>query len=133
MQNTNNAFSEHTLEAGAITTKNSRFPRLVVSVEISAATAHNFWTGLARNLSEGGVFVATHNHMRLGSLVELHMEIDGGEAISTIAIVKSMLPYSSDDIAPGLMLQFVDLDAATLSRIRAFVAETRAPLFFDID
>jgi len=110
------------------------FPRLLIDIAIGPSTGHNFWTGLSQSLASGGVFLATHHAMKIDSLVELHVALPG-EALPvvTLARVCMAIPYSSDDIEPGYVLSFVDIDKSALAPIRRFVANVRAPLFFDID
>jgi hypothetical protein len=52
-----------------------RAPRVVAYLCIDLCSEHNFWTGLTMNISEGGVFVATHVMLDPGSLVGLHLEL----------------------------------------------------------
>jgi uncharacterized protein (TIGR02266 family) len=127
------AFTARALEFGSIT-RIQRVPRLTVDLLVGACTEHNFWTGLARNLARGGVFVATHNVAPVGTLVELKLTIAGEEVPTPVlAQIRSIVPYSGEDIPPGWILQFVDIDAAAIAMIRSFVANVRSPLFFDVD
>lgn len=105
-----------------------------VHVEVDLFSEHNFWSGLTMNMSEGGLFVATHHTLPLGVRVMLNMTLptDDLEPIVAIAEVRWTRAYSEqDDIPPGLGLQFVDLDPRSLSRIRRFVTTLRTPLLFD--
>jgi hypothetical protein len=45
--------------------------RCGVDLEVSLGSEHNFYAGLAENISAGGVFVATHMVKPVGELVEL--------------------------------------------------------------
>jgi uncharacterized protein (TIGR02266 family) len=108
-------------------------PRSAVYASVDLFSEHNFWSGLTMNMSEGGLFVATHNAVAVGTTLVLHMRLPfEDEPVVTLAQVRWTRPYSGqDDVPPGLGLQFIDTDAASLAKIKKFVATVREPLFFD--
>jgi hypothetical protein len=107
-------------------------PRLCVEVSVDTHTTHNFWSGLGEG-TIGGVFVATHNAVLPGSLVSLHLVMGGAhwDVIEAIAEVRRVIPYREGHVDAGIVLAFVDVDLAAMSRIRRFVATVRDPLFFE--
>ena len=108
-------------------------PRAAVYATIAISSEHNFWTGLTMNVSEGGLFVATHNVVALGTMLLLHMKLPfEAEELVTLAEVRWTRPYSGQaDVPAGLGLQFVDTNPVVLAKIKRFVATIREPLFFD--
>ena len=108
-------------------------PRAAVYASVDLFSEHNFWSGLTMNMSEGGLFVATHNVVAVGTTLVLHMLLPfESEPVIVLAQVRWTRPYSGqDDVPPGLGLQFVDVDASSLKKIKKFVATVREPLFFD--
>jgi uncharacterized protein (TIGR02266 family) len=110
-----------------------RSPRACVYVSIDVFSEHNFWTGLTMNMSEGGVFVATHHTAPVGTTLVVNMMLPfETQAIVTLAEVRWVRDYTGqDDVPPGLGLQFVDLDESSLAKIRKFVTTVREPLYFD--
>lgn len=108
-------------------------PRAAVYATVALSSEHNFWTGLTMNVSEGGLFVATHNVVPLGTMLLLHMKLPfEPEQLVTLAEVRWTRPYSGQvDVPAGLGLQFVDTDPRVLAKIKRFVATIREPLFFD--
>lgn len=100
---------------------------------IDLCSEHNFWTGLTMNISEGGVFVATHEILPTGSLVGLHLELPRApHRIMTLGEVRWSRAYTgNDDVPPGLGIQFVGLDEASALAIRKFVTTIREPLLFE--
>jgi uncharacterized protein (TIGR02266 family) len=112
-------------------TRQSLRVRVFVTVDIESE--HNFWTGLTLDLSEGGVFVATHHQVPRGSVVLLNLTLpECDEPIITAAWVRWTRDYCPiDEIPPGLGLQFMDLDLTAKARIRRFVFNTRVPLLFE--
>jgi uncharacterized protein (TIGR02266 family) len=110
-----------------------RTPRAGVYVTMDVFSEHNFWTGLTLNVSEGGVFVATHHVVPPGTVVVLNMLLPyERDPIITLAEVRWIRDYSGqDDVPPGLGLRFIDTAGADLAKIRRFIATIREPLFFD--
>jgi uncharacterized protein (TIGR02266 family) len=110
-----------------------RVPRANAYLCIDLCSEHNFWTGLTMNLSEGGVFVATHVILPPGSLVGLHLELPrNARRIMTLGEVRWSRQYTgNDDVPPGLGIQFVGLDEESMLAIRRFVTKVRDPLLFE--
>jgi uncharacterized protein (TIGR02266 family) len=107
-------------------------PRAIAYLCIDLCSEHNFWTGLTMNISEGGVFVATHVLLPVGSLVGLHLELPNQTRIMTLGEVRWSRAYTGDDdVPPGLGIQFVGLDLGSLSSIRKFVMTIREPILFE--
>jgi uncharacterized protein (TIGR02266 family) len=107
--------------------------RAAVYACVDLCSEHNFWSGLTMNMSDGGLFVATHNLVKVGTQLVLNMVLPfEPEPIVLLSQVRWTRPYSGqDDVPPGLGLQFVNPDAAALAKIKRFVATVREPLFFD--
>jgi uncharacterized protein (TIGR02266 family) len=108
-------------------------PRAAVYASVDLFSEHNFWSGLTMNMSEGGLFVATHNVVPVGTTLVLHMLLPfEREPVVTLAQVRWTRAYTDQhDVPPGLGLQFVDPDAKSLKKIKKFVATVREPLFFE--
>jgi uncharacterized protein (TIGR02266 family) len=107
--------------------------RYGVELTVSLGSAHNFYQGLAENLSEGGLFIATHRPRPVGELLEFTVNLPDGEPIHGTGQVRWVRDYHEDsEAAPGMGLRFVTLDERDLARIRRFL-DHREPLFFDED
>lgn len=108
-------------------------PRANAYLCIDICSQHNFWTGLTMNISEGGVFVATHVILPVGSLVGLHLELPREkDHILTLGEVRWSREYQGDDdVPPGLGIQFVGLERRSAEAIRKFVTTIREPLLFE--
>jgi uncharacterized protein (TIGR02266 family) len=107
--------------------------RAAVHVCVDLSSEHNFWSGLTMNMSDGGLFVATHNIVPVGTELVLNMVLPfESEPIVLLSEVRWTRPYSGqDDVPPGIGLRFVKPDASALAKIKRFVATVREPLFFD--
>jgi len=120
-------------QGGEPRTQMRRAPRANAYLCIDLCSEQNFWTGLTMNLSEGGVFVATHVLLPTGTLVGLHLELPRSpQRIMTLGEVKWSRAYTgNDDVPPGLGIQFIGLDEPSLLTIRRFVTTIREPLLFE--
>jgi uncharacterized protein (TIGR02266 family) len=112
-------------------TQERKHPRANAYLCIDLCSEHNFWTGLTMNVSEGGVFVATHVLLDPGALVSMHLELPKARILA-LGEVRWRREYTGDDdIPPGMGVQFVNLDEAALEAIRTFVATIREPLLYE--
>jgi uncharacterized protein (TIGR02266 family) len=109
-----------------------RHDRGPLEVEVTLESDHNFFAGFSENVSEGGLFVATHALRSIGATVALTFRVPNREQpIEVSAVVRWVRVYhEASDAPPGMGLQFIGLDAEDAAAIRAFV-EHRAPLFWD--
>jgi uncharacterized protein (TIGR02266 family) len=101
--------------------------RLVVDID----TESNFYLGFTDDLSEEGVFVATHAPRSIGSKVDLAIVIAGSAPIRTTGTIRWHRPWSEvSDSFPGMGIRFDDLSGDDAARIRQF-AKAREPMFLD--
>ena len=93
---------------------------------------HNFYTGFSENISEGGLFVATHRLQDIGTDLVLEFSVpDRPTPIRATCRVRWVRLYrESSDAPPGMGVEFVDLAAQDAADISRFVTR-RAPLFWD--
>jgi uncharacterized protein (TIGR02266 family) len=111
-----------------------QFPRHNVELEVTLESETNFYMGLTENLSEGGIFIATHMVKPLGTQVEVSFKLPDIEGVIKVAgTVRWVREYSeTSDTSPGMGVRFEHLDSTTTEQIRNFLA-ARAPLFYDED
>jgi uncharacterized protein (TIGR02266 family) len=106
-------------------------PRFLVDLDVSLGSDHNFYTGLAENLSVTGVFVATHRVRPIGESIEICIHLPQGPEIRGIGTVRWLRPYDETRAtAPGMGVEFLELEPESLREIEAFLAE-REPIFYD--
>lgn len=106
--------------------------RYSVELEVSVQSEHNFYAGLAENLSAGGLFIATHQLQKVGSKIELSLRLPDSEQVFEIqGEVRWVRLYNEhSDTPPGLGIRFMDLPSGASAAIDRFLAQ-REPLFFD--
>ena len=115
-------------------TKQRYEAEIAVDFSITGDTIHTFYLGFAQDISEGGVFLATHQSYPIGSVMTINLDIAGSK-ISVEAVVRWVRDpkdFEGSDIEPGMGLQFVNLPEKEKSIIDAFI-QKREPMFVDVD
>ena len=113
------------------------FSRKRVSVNVGMRTEHGFWNGFAENISEGGIFIATHAPFDLGEKVDLTFALaKGGRAKKTYTVaceVRWIRPDTGGGLPPGMGLKFMDLEDGVSTEIQGFIDRGLDVLFMDVD
>lgn len=106
-------------------------PRNRLDVQITLNSADNFFSGFARDLSAGGLFISTFDLRPVGEAMAVRFSLPGGRVVECGAVVRWRREAQPDqpDIWPGMGLQFVDLEAEDATAIARFMA-LREPMFF---
>ena len=105
-------------------------PRTILEVEVSFETESHFFAGLTRDISEGGLFLATYRALSVGARVSLSLSLPDG-ALDVTGTVRWSRD-ANDGSTPGVGIAFDPLDEAATKRITRF-CELRAPLYYDVD
>ena len=106
--------------------------RVPLSVEVSLESENNFYTGLTDNISEGGVFVATHTPPPRGTHVEFELVLGDGARFPIEGEVcwTRDLRASSPDAPAGCGIRWLRISDAALQAVSAFI-HARGTLFYD--
>jgi uncharacterized protein (TIGR02266 family) len=103
--------------------------RYSANFEVNATSNHNFFTGFCQDISEGGIFLATHDIRPVGELVDLQFSLPCGHTVRTAGIVRWQRVCATEEGAwPGIGVEFLALSPEDLRAIQAFFAQ-REPLF----
>jgi uncharacterized protein (TIGR02266 family) len=102
--------------------------RVAVAVNIGMETSSHFFSGLAGDLSEGGVFVQTYRDLPVGSEVEVSFALPLREFTAHGCV--RWHRAGSDSSPPGVGISFEALHAEDREAIQAF-CRWRAPLYYD--
>ncbi len=107
-------------------------PRLSVQVDVSLHTEHNFYAGLTENISEGGLFIATHENLPLGTQMNLSVTLPDHEPFEVKGEVRWLREYNdfTSDVSPGIGVAFNDLPGARRKLIEQFIRK-RSPLLYE--
>jgi len=108
-----------------------RFP---YEINVDIVSEHNFYAGLSLNISEGGLFVATHVEYPVGTKIEIRLLLPGDEEPTALMTeVRWVRPHHHDNAdasAGGMGLRFVGLTPELLTKVARF-AQARDPLYYD--
>ncbi len=123
---------------GAVTPSNGekrRDSRHSFDIKIGVASHHRLFVGLMANISTGGLFVATEEHLQRGEKVEVRFQIPGSDHVfHKEAEVCWTRPYDDHNLdnsaRAGAGVRLVDLDDEEKRMLNAFI-EVHEPLFFE--
>lgn len=108
-----------------------RPPRIEVTLVVTVESESNFYVGFTENLSDGGVFVATHAPREIGCAVDLVIELSYQPPIRAKGTVRWLRQYSEvNETVPGMGIRFDHLSTEDARRLHEF-AKVRQPMFFD--
>ncbi len=106
--------------------------RIDVEIEVTLTGPHTFFSGFTMDISEGGVFVATHEIFPIGTEFRMILFL-GKERLEIDSLVVWVRGEDSSIISgeePGMGLKFLKLDSRSLSVISEFIKK-REPILYD--
>lgn len=106
--------------------------RIDVELEVTLTGPHTFFGGFTMDISEGGIFVATHQIFPIGTKFRITVFI-GKERLEIDSLVVWVRGEDSAMISgeePGMGLRFIELDEKSLLVITDFIKK-REPIFYD--
>jgi uncharacterized protein (TIGR02266 family) len=105
--------------------------RVTVCLGVGFESDAMAFTGVTADISEGGMFVATHSLPPIGSEIALRFALPAGPELQTRAIVRWLRDsHETDTAPPGMGVQFSALAEHDLALIRDFI-DQREPAFFE--
>jgi uncharacterized protein (TIGR02266 family) len=108
--------------------------RVDLEVNVDLESEHNFYTGLAQNISAGGVFIATHHLRRVGERISLKFSLPGSDrdlAVETeVRWIRGHSAPQRQGLPTGMGLRFVNLPANAAAAIQRFL-EMRDSIYYD--
>jgi type IV pilus assembly protein PilZ len=106
--------------------------KAAVEIALDHASEHNFWSGLPMDMSDGGVFVATHRPLPVGTRVRVAMTLPGeADPVMATGQVTWTRPHLEGSDAPaGVGVFFVDVEEEAIAKVRRFTKTVREPIFF---
>lgn len=102
--------------------------RYQVSIEVNARSPHNFFSGFCRDISEGGIFLATQEPQPVGSLIDLKFSLPSGHIVCTSGVVRWQRSCRQGGELPGVGVEFLALSPEDLAAIHEFFKQ-RDPMF----
>lgn len=111
-------------------------PRVDVELSVTVESESNFFNGFSENISEGGLFIATHDYKPVGERVTIRVALpDDGETIVVDCAVCWVREYNPEipHMTPGMGVRFLNLSPWDTERVEDFCASLRDPMFIDLD
>jgi uncharacterized protein (TIGR02266 family) len=109
--------------------KRSHGDRMFAEVDIGLLSESHFYTGLSRDISRGGVFIATYQPQPPGTHMTLYFVLPSGRAVQAKGVVR-WTSEGRGDVAPGMGVAFEDVSEDDAQAILEF-CEARTPLYHD--
>jgi len=105
--------------------------RVALKTQVDLSSDSNLFTGFGTNISEGGLFVATHSVVPVGTQVDLTFTLPGGVRLSLQGEVRWIREVNdrTPDVFPGVGVRFVELPREAADALHRFV-QSREPLFY---
>jgi uncharacterized protein (TIGR02266 family) len=99
-------------------------PRVQLEVEVGLESEHTFYTGLSGNISEGGLFVATHVPPPPSSEVRVRLVLPGEAPLELAGVVRWIrdLRACCDGMPPGCGIAWSPLPNEARMAIERFIA-----------
>ncbi len=114
-------------------TGNRRYTRRPLETEIDFGGDSQFFTGFTKNISAGGLFVATHEELEMGSVIRIKFGITTlGREFDLAAEVRWHRPYRDDQptVSAGYGVCFVNISEEDQAVLNEYL-QTAETLFFD--
>lgn len=115
--------------------KDRQEERVGVDINVTVNSDSNFYAGHAQNLSEGGIFIATHIVHAIGTLFDLSLHIDDGRGSVVRGTGEVRWIRAADEttgLPAGLGIRFLELKDDGAERITAFLQQRR-PIEYESD
>jgi len=100
-----------------------RSQRAPVVVRVDYSTVDSFFSDFTRNINEGGLFIETDEPCAVDEVVNLQFQLPGGDAPVR---VRGRVVWVDAGEAPGMGIEFEELDPPTRARINQVVRRLRA-------
>ncbi len=101
-----------------------RHERIPLAIEVSLTSPRSFHTGMANDISEGGIFVATHIAPDIGEVVQIFIELGtprDRKVLTLTGQVTWIRVPSSEGLPPGCGIKFVKPTAEQVEVIRSYI------------
>jgi len=109
-----------------------RHDRVRAVVEVSVTSEHNFYTGFTSDISEGGVFIAGIGLRPIGTMIDFQLRLGKGEVAvrGVVRWVRELNEYTQD-VPPGMGVEFIDLHPEVQAKINTFLRKKRESIFWE--
>lgn len=107
-------------------------PRFGIEVDVDIVSGNQFFTGFSKNLSEGGIFVATDDLVPIGTLIEMSFTVPNvAHHFKTIGEVRWARETSSHLGPAGVGIQFLEVSRDQRQLLREVLRKVDTLFFVD--
>jgi len=101
--------------------------RVGLVVRVTIQSVDELFSEFARNINEGGIVIETDTPQPPGSQVELQFKLPGSDELISVAgtVVRATRDESASE-APGMGIEFGNLNPAARQRINQLIRQLRA-------
>lgn len=103
-------------------------PRLRFEIPVDIKSGHYLYVARTADISEGGLFINTPAHIRIGSTIHLHLKLERSQTISVIGKV-CWHRHDENGEQVGVGVQFEEMSPHARAVLRGFM-RTHAPTFY---
>ena len=100
-----------------------RSARTPIVVRVDYSTVDSFFSEFTRNINEGGLFIETDEPCPVDTVVSLQFQVPGGDEPVR---VRGRVVWLDEGGAPGMGIEFEDLDGAARARINQLVRRLKS-------
>ena len=127
--------STHAQKPQPSTIEERQHERKELEVEVGLLADCQFYTGFAQNISSGGLFIATHDALPVGSRFEVSFKVPGVSPVfQTECEVRWVRSYDGgrlNDLSPGMGVRFLSLEPLEAELINQFISDSDTIFFED--
>jgi uncharacterized protein (TIGR02266 family) len=107
-----------------------RARRLHHDLVVTYRSVGRFLSDWVTDISRGGLFINSRSPLPVGTVVKLIIQLPGAAfPFDLVGRVQRTVPWGNElDLAPGMGIEFTDVDRDKRDRIDAFVEELRGRL-----
>lgn len=109
--------------------------RRAYDIQVGVSTEHRLFTGLSHNISAGGLFIATEEHLAKGDKIEVKFSIPGSPHVfHKKAVVCWTRPFDADGdgrTRAGAGVRLEDLSDEEQRLLNAFL-QVHDAIFYDV-
>ena len=100
-------------------------------LEVSLESGNNFYAGIMRDISEGGLFIVTDRIHRDGEIMKIAFKFPGieGPIEVTCMVQWRRCLFSGSPMDEGIGVKFMDLDPEISKKINAYLKDNDSNLY----
>ena len=106
-----------------------------LTIDINSTSENGLWLGVADDIEDGGIFVASQDEWELATKVNMNFVVQGNNKThKAVCAVRWIRPDLGLNSPPGIGLDFADIKQPALQALRRYINDHNPEvLFWDED